>query len=154
MITDDPDRYHAFNKLVLTITESSLEGVRTEHSFELRAAQDGAEVWRSSVMFAEGGSVSSDERFVGSLNTRQVIDLLDEIERTGVYEALPTVGIVEGSVDPDAAVPMVSMSVVSDTTERTILRNARADRSIVNDVTTAVRRRVDLAMERALTSAG
>lgn len=147
------DRFHAFSSLVLTLSESSLEGVRTEHSFELRANGRGAEVWRSSVLHANGESCESDERFVGSLTSRQVIELLDEIERSGIYEALPAMGLVDGSIDAGAA-PVVSMRVVSKTRERQVIDRAPSDRGIVQDVTEAVRRRVELAMERALTSAG
>jgi hypothetical protein len=153
MSSDSPDRFHAFNRLVLTMSESSLEGVRTDHSFELRAIHTGAEVWRSSVLHAEGGSCASEERFVGSFTSRQVIELLEEIERSGIYEALPALGLVEGAADPSAA-PLVSMRVESTTRERTLLDRAPADRSIVGDLADAVRRRVELAMERALTSAG
>jgi hypothetical protein len=153
MPSRDPDRFHAFSSLLLTVSESSLEGVRTDHSFELRAQTSGAEVWRSSVLHAPGGSCESGERFVGMLTTRQVIELLDEIERSGVYEALPALGIVPGTADPDA-VPLVSMRVESKARSRTIIDRAPADRAIVTDVAEAVRRRIDLAMERALTSAG
>ena len=38
----------------------------------------------------------------GSLTSRQVIELLEEIERSGVYEALPALGLVAGVVDPTA----------------------------------------------------
>ena len=153
MTAPDPDRFHAFSRLVLTVSESSLAGVRTDHAFELRANRTGAEVWRSSVLYANGESCESGERYVGSLTSRQVIDLLEEIERSGVYEALPALGIVEGVADP-AAAPVVSMKLVSQTRERQVLDRAPSDRAIVHDVTEAVRRRVDLAMERALTSAG
>lgn len=153
MSVDHPDRFHAFSRLVLTMSESSLEGVRTDHTFELRAMHTGAEVWRSSVLHAQGGSCASGERFVGSLTSRQVIELLDEIERSGVYEALPALGLVEGVADPSTA-PLVSMRVESSSRERTLIDRAPADRSIVSDVADAVRRRVELAMERALTSAG
>lgn len=153
MQIDPPDRFHAFSRLVLTMSESSLEGVRTDHSFELRAMPSGAEVWRSSILHAEGGSCASGERFVGTLTSRQVVDLLDEIERSGVYEALPALGLVDGAADPSTA-PVVSMRVESATRERTVIDRAPADRSIVGDVADAVRRRVELAMERALTSAG
>ncbi len=153
MAADAPDRFHAFSKLVLTVSESSLEGISTDHSFELRALDRGAEVWRSSILHAPGGSCESDARFVGTLTTRQVVDLLDEIERSGVYEALPAAGIVDGAADPSST-PLVSMRVESTTRERTLIDRAPADRSIVADVAEAVRRRVDLAMERALTSAG
>lgn len=149
----DPDRFHAFSRLVLTVSESSLEGIRTDHAFELRANRTGAEVWRSSVLRANGESCESGERFVGSLTSRQVVDLLDEIERSGVYEALPAMGIVEGSTDPGSA-PLVSMRVISRTRERSLFDRVPSDRGIVHDVTEAVRRRVELAMERALTSAG
>lgn len=148
-----PERFHAFGKLVLTVSESSLAGVRTDHSFELRSNRTGAEVWRSSVLHANGEQCQSGERFVGSLTSRQVIDLLDEIERSGVYEALPAAGIVAGVAEPGTA-PVVSMKVVSSTRERQVIDRAPADRAIVHDVTEAVRKRVDLAMERALTSAG
>ena len=148
-----PTRFHAFTKLVLTVSESSLEGVRTDHAFELRSNRTGAEIWRSSVLHAAGQSCESGERFVGSLTSRQVIDLLEEIERSGVYEALPTLGIVAGAVDP-AAAPLVSMRLESTEQARTVLDRAPADRAIVRDVREAVRRRVDLAMERALSSAG
>jgi hypothetical protein len=153
MHQQEPDRFHAFSRLVLTVSESSLEGVRTDHAFELRATRTGAEVWRSSVLFAGGDAVESGERYVGALTSRQVIDLLEEIERSGVYEALPAMGIVDGAVDASST-PVVSMRVESDTRERTVLDRAPADRAIVHDVREAVRRRVELAMERALTSAG
>lgn len=149
----DPERFHAFTKLVLTVSESSLEGVRTDHAFELRAITTGAEVWRSSVLHAQGDSAHSEERFVGVLSTRQVIELLDEIERSGVYEALPTLGIVAGDADPSVT-PVVSMQLVSAARERQVLDRVPADRAMVHDVRQAVRRCVDLAMERALTSAG
>ena len=148
-----PDRFHAFSSLVLTVTESSLDGIRTDHAFELRAATTGAEVWRSSVLHAGGDSCESGERFVGTLTSRQVIDLLEEIERSGVYEALPALGLVGGSADPSLA-PTVSMRLVSRSRARQVLDHAPADRAIVHDVTEAVRRRVELAMERALTCAG
>ncbi|MCW2956196.1 MAG: hypothetical protein JWO69_1065 [Thermoleophilia bacterium] len=150
---DTPDRFHAFSRLVLTVTESSLDGIRTEHAFELRARDDGAEVWRSSVLYAGGQACESGERYVGSLTSRQVIDLLEEIERSGVYEALPALGLVAGSADPSLA-PTVSMHLVSAARERRVLDHAPADHAIVHDMTEAVRRRVELAMERALTSAG
>jgi hypothetical protein len=105
------------------------------------------------VLFAGGDAVESGERYVGALTSRQVIDLLEEIERSGVYEALPAMGIVDGAVDASST-PVVSMRVESDTRERTVLDRAPADRAIVHDVREAVRRRVELAMERALTSAG
>lgn len=148
-----PDRFHAFSRLVLTLSESSLEGVRTDHAFELRATATGAEVWRSSVLFANGERCESGNRFVGSLTSRQVIDLLEEIERSGVYEALPAMGLVDGASDPGTA-PLVSMRVESDSRQRQLLDRAPSDRAIVHDVAEAVRRRVELAMERALTSAG
>lgn len=155
MQPDDPDRFHAFSRLVLTVSESSLEGVRTDHSFELRATRVGAEVWRSSVLRAGGESVESGERYVGALTTRQVIELLEEIERSGVYEALPALGIVDGTATSDGdGPPVVSMRLESSARERTLLDRAPADRAIVHDVREAVRRRVELAMERALTSAG
>lgn len=153
MQPQDPDRFHAFSRLVLTVSESSLEGVRTDHAFELRATRTGAEVWRSSVLYAGGDSCESGERYVGALTSRQVIDLLEEIERSGVYEALPMAGIVDGVAD-SAQTPVVSMRLESSTRERTVLDRAPADRAIVHDVREAVRRRVELAMERALTSAG
>jgi len=149
-----PDRFHAFDRLVLTVSESSLAGVRTDHSFELRATDAGAEVWRSSVLHAHGESCESGERYIGSLTSRQVIDLLEEIERSGVYEALPTLGLVAGEADPTGAAPLVSMRVVSSTRSREVLDRAPADRAIVHDVHEAVRRCVDLAAERALTCAG
>ncbi len=148
-----PERFHAFSRLVLTVSESSLEGVRTDHAFELRANRTGAEVWRSSVLYAGGDSCKSGDRYVGSLTSRQVIDLLEEIERSGVYEALPALGIVDGVADASST-PVVSMRLESDQRERTVLDRAPADRQIVHDVREAVRRWVDLAMERALTSAG
>lgn len=153
MQAPDTDYFHAFSRLVLTVSESSLEGVRTDHAFELRATRTGAEVWRSSVLYAGGDRCESGERFVGSLTSRQVIELLEEIERSGVYEALPALGIVDGSADPGAT-PVVSMKLESRTRERQVLDRAPQDRAIVHDVTEAVRRRVELAMERALTSAG
>lgn len=153
MSAPDPDRFHSFTSLVLTVSESSLEGVRTDHAFELRATEHGAEVWRSSVLHANGERCESDERFVGTLTSRQVIELLEEIERSGVYEALPALGIVEGSTDASQT-PVVSMRLVSARRERQVLDQVPSDRAIVHDVATAVRRRVDLAMERALTSAG
>ena len=149
----EPERFHAFSRLVLTVSESSLEGVRTDHAFELRANRTGAEVWRSSVLYAGDDCVESGERYVGSLASRQVIELLEEIERSGVYEALPAVGIVDGHADATAQ-PVVSMRLESTSQDRTVLDRAPADREIVRDLREAVRRRVELAMERALTSAG
>jgi hypothetical protein len=151
---EDPDRFHAFDGLVLTLTERSMAGMHTDHEFALRATDTGAEVWRSSVLHAEGGSCESGERFVGMLTSRQVIELLDEIERSGVYEALPTLGLISGQADPDAVAPTVSMRLLSPTRERQLLDHAPSDGAIVHDITEAVRKRVDLAMERALTSAG
>lgn len=149
----DPDLFHAFDGLVLTLSEHSLEGVRTDYEFALRATDAGAGVWRSSVLHGPHGSCASGERFVGSLTSRQVIELLEEIQRSGIYEALPALGLVTGSTDPDAA-PTVSMRLLSRTRERQVLDHAPGDRAIVHDVTEAVKRCVDLAMERALTSAG
>lgn len=149
----EPERFHAFSRLVLTVSENSLEGVRTDHAFEFRSNRTGAEVWRSSVLFAGDDCVESGERYVGSLTSRQVIELLDEIERSGVYEALPALGIVKGVAEATTE-PVVSMRLESASQDRTVLDRAPADRAIVHDVREAVRRRVDLAMERALTSAG
>lgn len=153
MQPQDPERFHAFSRLVLTVSESSLEGVRTDHAFELRSNRTGAEVWRSSVLHAGGDSCESGERYVGSLTSRQVIELLEEIERSGVYEALPALGIV-GGVAEATTTPVVSMRLESASHDRTVLDRAPADRAIVHDVREAVRRRVEIAMERALTSAG
>jgi len=153
MITDDPDRFHAFSGLVLTLTESSLDGVRTDHEFHLRGIRTGAEVWRRSVLHAGGEMCDSGERYVGSLSSRQVIDLLEEIERSGVYEALPALGLVDGPADPGTK-PCVSMRLISTTRERQVLDHAPADRPLVHDVAEAVRRCVDDAMEGSLTSAG
>ncbi|MEO6867586.1 MAG: hypothetical protein ABI200_06155 [Gaiellales bacterium] len=153
MPSRSPDRFHSFSSLVLTVSESSLEGVRTDHAFELRAQGTGAEVWRTSVLYAGGDSCASDPRFVGTLTSRQVIELLEEIERSGVYEALPTVGLVAGSID-EMTVPLVSMRLVSARRERQVLDRVPSDRAVALDISTAVRRRVDLAMERALASAG
>lgn len=148
-----PDRFHAFDRLVLTVSEHSLVGVRTDHAFELRAIHDGAEVWRSSVLHAGGERCESGERYVGSLTTRQVIELLEDIERSGVYEALPAAGLVDGMPDPETA-RVVTMAVASSAQERTVIDRAPADGAVVHDVTEAVRRRVELAMELALASAG
>lgn len=46
------------------------------------------------------------------------------------------------------------MRLVSERNDRTVLKDAPADRAIVQDVAEAVRKRIELAMERALTSAG
>lgn len=148
-----PDRFHAFSCLELTLSDSALDGVRTDHVFELRATPVGADVWRSSVLHAAGGSCSSGERFVGRLSTRRVIDLLAEIERTGVYEALPNLGIVAGSVDPEQH-PTVTMRLTAAARSRLLLDRAPAEREVVHELSEAVRRCIELAMEHALTSAG
>lgn len=147
------DPYHAFTRLVLTISECSMEDVHTDHRFELRSTKRGADVWRSSVLHATGGSCESDERFIGRLTSRQVIELLVEIERSGLYEALPTMGIVPGSIDPDAA-PLVSMQLVSEFTTRELIDRVRVDEGSVRGVVRAIRDAIDGAQERALTVAG
>jgi hypothetical protein len=149
----DP-HFHSFSNLVLTISESSLAGIRTDHSFELRATAAGAEVWRSSELFAGGDSCASDPRFVGWLTSRQVIDLLVEIERSGVYEALPALGLVAGSVDPDVTAPRVSMTLTSTEREHSVLQQAASDGELVGSIVRTVRAAVELAQERALTAAG
>lgn len=155
MSVTEPDRFHAFNRLVLTLVERTFEKIRTEYTFELRATKNGAEVWRSSVLHAPGGTCESEERFVGKLTSRQIVDLLDEIERSGIYEALPLQGIVQGSVDnSDIKEPLVSMSVHSQTHEHTLFEQQPASYEIVHDISEAVRKRVDIAMERALTYSG
>lgn len=151
------DPYHAFTELVLTIHEPSLEGVSTEHRFELRARERGAEVWRaSSVMAGDGAAVDSDPRLVGVLTTRQVVELLTEIERSGIYEALPALGLVEGTAAAadDADRPLVSMRVESSSRRRELIDHAPADDRLVDDVVRIVRAAVDDAAERALTRAG
>lgn len=152
---DHQHRFHGFDRLVLTLVESGLEDVRTEHEFQLRATRTGAEVWRSSVLHAPGGSCASGERFVGTLTSRQVVDLLEEIERSGIYEALPAMGIVAGRADASVIdEPMVSMRVVSRSHEHRLFDEQPASHGLVHDLHEAVRRRVELAMERALTCAG
>ncbi len=153
MTSVDP-QFHAFSNLMLTISESSLEGVRTDHSFELRATEHGAEVWRSSELFAGGQSCVSDPRFVGSLTSRQVIDLLVEIERSGIYEALPAMGLVEGVAQPDSAEQLVSMRLTSDSMEHEVLRDAPSDGELVGGLVRTVRAAVEMAQEHALTSSG
>lgn len=145
--------FHAFTRLEMTVSESSFEGVRTDHRFELTSTVDGAEVWRSSELVAPGGTCSSEPRFIGWLTSRQVVELLVEIERSGVYEALPAAGIVPGQVDPDAA-PTVSMRVCSDTMEHEVLDHVPTDAIGVIDVVRVVRSAVELAQERALTASG
>lgn len=146
--------YHGFSKLILTVSESSMEGVRTDHSFELRSTGDGAEVWRSSVLHAGGDCVKSEERYCGWLGTRKVIELLTEIERSGVYEALPAVGIVGGAADPESTPPLVSMRLESASRKRDLLTEVPNDGAFVNSLVRAVRDAVDLAEEHALSSAG
>ncbi|MCW2950092.1 MAG: hypothetical protein JWN41_1105 [Thermoleophilia bacterium] len=148
-----PEWFYAFAGLVLTLSECSIEGVCTDHEFTLQATRTGADVFRASVLHGPGGSCFSGERFVGSLTSRQVIELLETIVQSGVYEALPAMGLVAGATDPDAS-PTVSMRLLSREREHQVLDHAPADRAIVSDVTEAVRRCVDLAMERALTSGG
>jgi hypothetical protein len=156
------DPYHAFTELVLTIHEPLLAGVRTEHRFELRAATKGAEVWRASAVIACGDdgldcdAVDSEPRLVGKLTTRQVVELLTEIERSGIYEALPAMGLVEGMAAPmdDADRPLVSMRVESTERRRDLIDHAPADERLVDDVVRIVRAAVDDAAERALTRAG
>ena len=149
----DP-QFHSFSRLVLTISESSLEGIRTDHSFELRATAEGAEVWRSSELFAGGDSCASDPRFVGWMTSRQVIDLLVEIERSGVYEALPAMGIVQGEVDPSTSAPRVSMKLTSDSLEHDVLDQAPSEISLVGSIVRTVRSAVEQAQELALTASG
>lgn len=147
------DPYHSFSRLVLTVSESSLEGVRTDHSFELRSTGDGAEVWRSSVLHANGERCESGERYVGWLTSRQVIDLLTDIERSGVYEALPAAGIVSGSATPESS-PLVSMRLDSHARQRDLLEDVPTDNALAGSLLRAVRDAVELAQERALVSAG
>lgn len=152
-----PERFHAFTSLVLTLSERSLDQVRTEHEFLFQATRTGAEVWRSSVIHGPGGSCSSGDRFVGTLNSRQVVDLLHEIERSGVYEALPLqCGEAGGDVvDTEFIVePYVSMRVASASREHRLFDEQPASNAIVHDLSEAIRKRVELAMERALTCAG
>lgn len=165
-MTDAAATYHAFDRLVLTISESSLEGVRTDHRFELRSTGSmrpsaaggratGAEVYRSSVLHANGQACESEERYVGWLTARQVIELLVEIERSGVYEALPALGLVQGGVDHEMLFrPLVSMQLHSHAEQHTVLQQAPADQASVSGVVRAVREAVALAQERALTVAG
>ena len=154
------DPYHAFTELVLTIHEPLLAGVRTEHRFELRAADNGAEVWRASSVIAGDGdgdaAVDSEPRLVGVLTTRKVVELLTEIERSGIYEALPAMGMVEGVAAPegDDDRPLVSMRVQSTERRRDLIDRAPADDRLVDDVVRIVRAAVDEAAERALTRAG
>ena len=145
--------YHSFDRLLLTVSESSLQGVRTDHCFELRSTGAGAEIWRSSVLHAGDDCCTSPERLVGWLTTRQVIELLVEIERSGVYEALPALGIVQGVADPEAQ-PLVSMELRAGSAQRQVLDHVPADEQAVDSVVRAVREAVALAQERALSFAG
>ncbi len=86
----------------MTISEPELGDVTSEHVFELRSTGDGAEVWRSSTLRAPGGECASEPRFVGWLSARRVIDLLDEIQRSGIYEALPAFGLAGGDTRIDS----------------------------------------------------
>ncbi len=146
--------YHSFSNLFLTVTESSLVGVVTEHTFELRSTGDGAEVWRSSVLRANGESCESGERFVGWLTARHVINLLVEIERSGVYEALPMAGLVSGEASEEMT-PLVSMKLVATDTEdvRQVFTEVPAEGD-AGDLVRVIRNAIDTAQERALTRAG
>jgi hypothetical protein len=135
------------------VSESSLEGVRTDHTFELRSTGDGAEVWRSSVLHAGGDSCASGSRLVGWLSSRQVIELLVEIERSGVYEALPATGVVPGVADP-LITPCVSMRLTNSDAERALLDHVPTAHSVANSLVRTVREAVEAAQERALTAAG
>lgn len=148
-----PAEYHSFTCLTLTISDPTLDGVRTDHKFELRSTGRGAEVWRSSVLRAAGGSCESEPRFVGSLTTRQVIELLVEIERSGVYEALPIAGLVQGEAIADQS-PLVSMTLSSETVERDLLTDVPADEGSIRRAVQVVKDAIAGAQERALSFAG
>jgi len=152
-VTDQPATYHGFDRLLLTVSESGLEDVHTDHHFELRSTGRGAEVWRSSVLHAPGGSCASGERLVGYLTARQVIDLLVEIERSGVYEALPAAGLVQGAA-MTGGTPLISMELRSDSTTREVLDRVPAEQLASTGVVQAVRDAVALAQERSLSFAG
>ena len=148
-----PHRLHGFSRLVLVVSDESFEDVRTDHSFELRAVEGGAEVWRSSVLHAPGGTCESGERYLGSLGTRQVVELLEQIRRTGIYEALPTLDVVQGSADPQAT-PTVTMRLEGASSERDVLAEVPADRQVARSLVQVVREAVEDAQERSLTVAG
>lgn len=148
-----PLRFHAFQRLVLTITESSIDGVSTDLVVELRSVGGLVEVWRSSTLVAGGDTCSSGERCLGTLAPRHVVELLEEIERSGIYEALPALGIVDGAASDELA-PRASMRVESASRRHDVMSDVPADAVVVGDVVRAVRERVELAQERALTRAG
>lgn len=148
-----PELLHRFTLLVLTLAEPGFDGIVTEHGFELRAVDRGAEVWRRSVLRTAGDQCSTDALYVGWLSTRRVISLLVEIERSGVYEALPSCGLVAGATVSGHA-PVVTMRLVSPVLDRVVLENVPADGTQVRSVVRAIRGAVELAQEHALTAAG
>lgn len=146
-------RLHSFTQLTLTIHEVALVGVRTDHRFELRSAPGGAEVWRSSTITGPHGSVDAEWRYIGALSSRRVIELLEEIRRSGLYDALPALGIVDGDVDP-ATRPRVSMTLTGSNDQRNLLDEAPQDVSLVADLVRTIRAAIEQAQENALTASG
>jgi hypothetical protein len=143
--------YHAFNRLVLTICDPPIGEVQSEHTIELRAIDSGAEIWRASRLHSCGEPCASELRYIGTMSSRQVIDLLTDLERSGIYEALPSSQMVPHE-DVDCA--LVSMDLTSQAQVRNVLVDAPADAGIVRRVVHTVRSAVAMAQERALSWAG
>ena len=146
----NPPRVHSFNALVLEVDQPDLLGVAARQVFELRSAANGAEVWRCSEL--QGGElddVRPEAMYVGRLSSRRVIELLTEIERSGIYEE----ALEDDGLDPTCA--RVSLTLKSvDGDARPVLEQAPADHELVSFVVKAIHRTVAIAQERSLAAAG
>lgn len=139
--------YDSFRNLVLTVRDAPVDAVTTVRRYELRAGGKGAEVWITSALEAGGEIGDADPRFCGWLTSRQVIELLIELERSGIYD-LPD------PVSHDNAVSLVSMRLSAARRTHDVIDRAPADEGCVSRVVGEIVRLIGQAQERALVFAG
>lgn len=142
-------RYHSFSRLVLTISDPPVGEVQSEHTIELRATTAGAEIWRASRLHSGGEPCASELRYIGTMSSRQVIDLLIDLERSGIYEALPS-----SALETEERCALVTMHLHGARASHEVLVDAPADEGLVRRVVQSVRSAVAAAQERALSWAG
>lgn len=144
----DAPTFDAFRSLVLTVTEPPVGSVRTVRTYELRSERGGASIWLASGLDT-GDCVCDDEpRFRGRLSSRQVIELLVELERSGIYELEPSTAGVSSSG------AIVSMQLSARQRTHDVIARAPADDGCVRRVVAEIIRVVGQAQEHALVWAG
>ncbi len=146
-----PLRAHAFRSLVLQVVQPDILGMATFQSFELRAEAHGAgaEVWRASgISGGELADVRPEPMYVGRLGSRLVVELLSDLERSGLYET----ALAEPCDDPTMA--RVTLRLGGPEGSHAILSDAPAEEELVASVVRAIHTAVGIAQERSLAAAG